>query len=211
MFLKICGITRLEDALHAAGQGATALGFVLWPRSPRYIAPASVARILAALPAPVDTVGVFVNESVDEIRRAMEQTGLSMVQLHGDEQVSHARQLAWPILRSVTLATVTTAGREWPAETTFLLDAADPERRGGTGQRLDWAKAAPFARKRRLVLAGGLTPENVAVAVSAVRPYGVDVSSGVEDAPGVKNATKVAEFCAAARKALSDSHLVMEK
>ena len=202
MFLKICGIRNLDDASHAVEQGATALGFVLWPRSPRYVAPDAVARIVAQLPATITTVGVFVNESSDEIARTMERTNLTAVQLHGDEPASYAQELAWPILKSVTLATAGEVAAAWSDDTTLLLDAADIERRGGTGQQVDWAAAAALARTRRLVLAGGLTPANVADAIAAVRPYGVDVSSGVEDAPGVKNRDKVARFLAAARTAM---------
>jgi phosphoribosylanthranilate isomerase len=170
-----------------------------------------VTAIVAALPAPVLTVGVFVNESVDEVARLMAQTKLNAVQLHGDESLSYAASLRWPILRSVTLETADALTTTWPAATTFLLDAADPQRRGGTGQRVDWQKAAALARTRRVVLAGGLTVENVAPAVITVRPYGVDVSSGVEDAPGIKNGKKVAQFLTLARRALVESSPVMEK
>jgi phosphoribosylanthranilate isomerase len=204
MFLKICGITNLEDAAHAVEQGATALGFVLWPRSPRFVQRSEVARIVAQLPATVTTVGVFVNEASDEIARTMERTNLTAIQLHGDEPASYGHALAWPILRSVTLETAPRIVPEWPEDTTLLLDAADPERRGGTGQQVDWDAAATLARKHRVVLAGGLTPANVAEAIAHVRPYGVDVSSGVEDAPGVKNPDKVSLFLAYARKAMMD-------
>jgi phosphoribosylanthranilate isomerase len=202
VFLKICGITRLPDALHAVEQGATALGFVLWPRSPRRISREAVADIVARLPSTVTTVGVFVNESSDEIVRTMEMTQLTHVQLHGDEPATYADSLAWPILRSVTVATADEVTLRWPADTTLLMDAADVERRGGTGQAVDWTKAAALARVRQIVLAGGLTPANVAEAVAAVRPFGVDVSSGVEDAPGIKNAEKVRLFLTSARRAM---------
>jgi phosphoribosylanthranilate isomerase len=193
VFLKVCGITRREDALHAVNSGATALGFVFWPRSSRRVDPDVVAGIVGELPPTVITAGVFVNETSDGISRTMEKARLTHVQLHGDEPVSYGEVLPWPILRSVTLDT---------AETTLLLDAADPERRGGTGQAVDWAKAATLARQRRVVLAGGLTPENVGEAIAAVHPYGIDVSSGVEDAPGLKNAEKVSRFLANALKAM---------
>jgi len=202
VFLKICGITRREDALHAVNRGATALGFVFWPRSPRRVDPDVVAGIVAALPDSVRTVGVFVNESPNGIALTMQRTGLKMVQLHGDEPHTYASDLAWPIVRSVTLGTSAAILSEWPVETTLLLDAADPERRGGTGQAVDWAKAATLARRCRVVLAGGLTPENVEEAIAAVRPYGIDVSSGVEDAPGLKNAERVSRFLANALKAM---------
>jgi phosphoribosylanthranilate isomerase len=201
MFLKICGITRLTDARHAVDEGATALGFVFWPRSPRYVAPDRAAEIIAELPAEVLAVGVFVNEPVDGIRRIAAEARLSAVQLHGDEPPAYADALAWPILRAVTLETAPDAAALWASETTLLLDAADPERRGGTGITIDWPRAATVARERRVVLAGGLTPGTVSQAIATVQPYGVDVSSGVEASPGVKDFTKVAEFLASAREA----------
>jgi phosphoribosylanthranilate isomerase len=147
-------------------------------------------------------VGVFVNESIDGIRSVIARTGLSAVQLHGDEPPAYADALGWPVLRSVTLDSAEDASRAWPGDTTLLLDAADSVRRGGTGATVDWSRAAAVARRRRLVLAGGLTPLNVADAVAAVRPFGVDVSSGVEDAPGVKDFDKVTRFLTSARAAL---------
>jgi len=201
MFIKICGITRLSDALHAVEHGADALGFVFWPGSPRQIAPERAAAIVAALPSGVTAVGVFVNESVDGIRGVVAQTGITAVQLHGDEPAQYGAALGWPVLRAIGVDQAEAACAAWPADTTFLLDAADPVRRGGTGTRIDWARAASLARRRRIVLAGGLDAANVAEAIAAVGPFGVDVSSGVEDAPGVKNADKVARFLASARSA----------
>lgn len=200
MFLKICGITRVEDAEHAVEHGATAVGFVFWPASPRYIAPSSAAAIVARVPSSVATVGVFVNEPVAAIRRAVEQSGISTVQLHGDEPVSYASELTQPLLRAMGVEAA--AATDWPLDTTILLEAADRDRRGGTGTRVDWAKAESVARIRRVVLAGGLSPENVAEAVDQVRPWGVDVSSGVEAAPGVKDPARVAVFLERARFAL---------
>ena len=199
--IKICGITRLPDALHAIEHGAGALGFVFWPQSPRYIAPDRAAGIVAALPPDVDAVGVFVNESVDGIRAVVAQTGISAIQLHGDEPPDYAQALGWPVLKAITIADADEAADAWPPGTTFLVDAADRVRRGGTGTTVDWQHAAAVARGRRVVLAGGLTPDNVAAAIETVRPFGVDVSSGVEDAPGVKNQDKVARFLASARSA----------
>jgi phosphoribosylanthranilate isomerase len=204
MFLKICGITRLTDARHAVHHGATALGFVFWPRSPRFVTPEAAAGIVAELPSTVLAVGVFVNESIDGIRNVAAQVRLSAVQLHGDEPPAYADALAWPILRSVTLASARQACAAWAPETTLLVDAADPERRGGTGVRVDWQRAAELARKRQIVLAGGLTPGNVGEAIQFVQPYGVDVSSGVEEAPGVKDFDKVARFLANAREAFEE-------
>lgn len=201
MFAKVCGIRRLEDGLHAAAQGATALGFVFWPGSPRAIAVEEAARIIAALPAGVATVGVFVNESAHEIARIVAATGLSAVQLHGEEPPTFGAAVPVPVYRSLTLLNADATTRAWPEGTTFVLDAADPARRGGTGQVIDWDQAALVARRDRVVLAGGLTPLTVAEAIERVRPFGVDVSSGVESAPGIKDADKVSLFLANARRA----------
>jgi phosphoribosylanthranilate isomerase len=204
MFVKVCGITRLTDALHAVQQGATALGFVFWPHSPRFVTPERAAEIIAELPSTIVSVGVFVNEPIDSIREIAARTGITTVQLHGDEPPGYAEALGWPVLRSVTVDEASDACRSWPAETVFLVDSIDPVRRGGTGGRVNWARAATVARDWRVVLAGGLTPENVRHAIATVRPYGVDVSSGVEQSPGVKDFAKVARFVANARSAFEE-------
>ena len=203
MILKICGITRLTDARHALEHGATALGFVFWPRSPRFVAFEQAEAIISELPSFVTTVGVFVNEPVEAIRGVVAATGISAVQLHGDESPSFAAALGVPVIRSITLNVADDARRVWPSDTTFLLDAADEVRRGGTGRTVDWARARHVADQQRVILAGGLTPENVAAAVAAARPFGVDVSSGVEELPGVKDPDKVTRFLANARRALT--------
>jgi phosphoribosylanthranilate isomerase len=148
---------------------------------------------------------VFVNAPVDVITRVAAETGISTIQLHGDEPPDYADALEWPVVRATTLEQIEEAFSAWPPGTTFLMDAADPVRRGGTGRTIDWQQAASAARLRRVVLAGGLTADNVAEAIAAVRPFGVDVSSGVEDAPGVKNGDMVARFLASARSA-GDQH-----
>jgi phosphoribosylanthranilate isomerase len=199
MIAKVCGITRLADALHAVQHGATALGFVFWPDSPRYIAPDRAATIVRELPPTITAVGVFVNQPVDAIARVAALAGIATIQLHGDEPAQYATTLGWPVWRAMSLADVNGTLEAWPPDTTILLDAHDPVRRGGTGQPIDWAQAADVARLRRVVLAGGLTPENVQQAIARVRPFGVDVSSGVEEAPGVKNPDKVAQFLERAR------------
>jgi len=198
---KICGITRLADALHAVREGATAIGMVFWPRSPRRVDTAIAAEIVAALPADVLTVGVFVNATVDEIREVVNMTGIRVVQLHGDEPPSYVDAIDRPIFRSTTLDNVVDVTHDWPKDTTLLLDKADPVRRGGTGEIVDWSRAAIISRERRLVLAGGLTPENIDEAIMTVRPYGVDVSSGVEASPGVKDVERVSQFLKNARAA----------
>jgi phosphoribosylanthranilate isomerase len=204
IFIKVCGITRVSDALHAIEQGATALGFVLWPKSPRAVTVDRAAEIIAELPSHVMTVGVFVNEPVDSIRSAAEHARLTAVQLHGDEPPAYADALDWPVIRAVKVDEIDLAADAWSADTALLVDNIDPVRRGGTGGAVDWSRAAGIAKTRRVVLAGGLTPENVATAIRAVHPFGVDVSSGVESAPGVKDLDKVTQFISNARLAFEE-------
>jgi len=128
-------------------------------------------------------------------------TGIRVVQLHGDEPPTYVDAIDMPIFRSTTLDNVIDVAHDWPQDTTLLLDKADPVRRGGTGEVVDWSRAAHVARERRLVLAGGLTPDNIEEAIMTVRPYGVDVSSGVEASPGVKDFDKVSRFLKNARAA----------
>lgn len=208
MFIKICGITRLTDALHAAEQGASALGFILWPRSPRAVSLARAAEIVAELPPHVTTVGVFVGETVERIREAVSEIGLRAVQLHGDEDPAYANALHLPLIRAVAADDIESACEAWPHQTTLLLDTIDPVRRGGTGIPVDWSRAEQAARRRRIVLAGGLTADSVSAAIRAVRPFGVDVSSGVESSPGVKDRDKVARFVERARSAFEAARQV---
>lgn len=202
-FLKICGMTRVGDALHAVREGATAIGFVFWKGSPRYIEPERAGEIAAALPATVTTVGVFVNEPVDAIRETARVAGLRMVQLHGEETPAYMEQIDQPVMRAVTLDTMVETTKTWPAGTTLLLDSTDPSRRGAGRAAVDWPRAAVITRGRRVVLAGGLTPDNIEEAIVTVRPIGVDVASGVESAPGVKDLDKVARFLANAQAAFA--------
>ena len=204
MFIKICGITRLTDALHAVQHGATALGFVFWPHSPRFVSPQRAGEIIAELPPGVTTVGVFVNETVDGIRAVVARAGINAVQLHGEEPPAYGVELGWPVFRALAVGDAGAICATWPDGTTFLLDTIDPVRRGGTGQTVNWAQAAEVAQSWRVVLAGGLTPVNVSDAIRAVRPFGVDVSSGVEESPGIKNFDKVARFLERAQHAFED-------
>ena len=199
--IKICGITRMDDARHAVEHGASALGLMFWPKSPRYVTLPRAAEIVASLPSSVTTVGVFVDETIDGIRSVVAETGISLVQLHGGEPARYAAALGWPVMRATTVDEADQERAAWPPGTTFLLDAADPVRRGGTGTVVNWEKASALARRQRIVLAGGLTGANVAEAIALVRPCGVDVSSGVEDEPGIKNRDKVARFLSSARSA----------
>ena len=197
MFLKICGLTTEADAVHAAGAGATALGVVFAAASPRCVTADRARDIVRAVPADVPVVGVFVNAPLGEIVGTVAHTGIRFVQLHGDEPESYAAALKMPLLRALG---VDAAVDSWPAAT-LLLDAVSGASRGGTGVKVDWSRAAAIARQRPTVLAGGLTPGNVAEAVATVRPYGVDVSSGVEARPGVKDRDAVSRFLENARAA----------
>lgn len=210
--VKICGITRTEDAALAVELGADALGFV-FAESPRRVSPEKVREILGALPGlpSVTPVGVFVNESPERIWEIVAECGLRAVQLHGDESPEVAEELAGvrhrasgiPVIKAIrvrdgsSLDTLTSC----PASA-FLLDAYSPEAYGGTGQRFDWDLARQaVATGRQIVLSGGLTPETVGEAIRTVRPFGVDVSSGVEVAPGRKDPAKLRAFFEAVREA----------
>ena len=195
--VKVCGITRVDDALLAGDLGASAVGFVFWPRSPRYLDPAEARRIAARLPGDVAPVGVFVDPSAEEVRQVVEQVGLAAVQLHGDEPPAFCRELPYRVIKAVGVeeaAATRAAAVAVPEEATVLLDARDPERRGGTGRTVDWEIAAGIAAARRVFLAGGLGPANARVAIRTVRPYGLDVSSGVESAPGRKDPARLRAF-----------------
>jgi len=157
---------------------------VFWPKSPRFIDPFRARAIVASLPPFVTAVGLFVNQPREYIAGVASLVRLGAVQLHGDETVAFAQTLRWPVVKALTLGDRIDA---WPAHMTVLLDAHDRAQRGGTGRTIDWTAAAAVARTRPTILAGGLTPDNVAEAVRRVRPLGIDVSSGVERSPGVKD------------------------
>ncbi len=198
--IKICGITRREDAEVAVESGADALGFVLWPSSPRHMAVAAIAAIIRHLPPFVTPVGVFVNPSAEDLARAAD-AGVRVAQVHGAVPVFADRRSPLPVLRAVHLsATDPDAIEPEIDDATVLLDAHDPIRHGGTGQTVDWVRARAVAARRRVILAGGLTPANVSDAIRAVRPYAVDVASGVEAAPGVKDHDLLRWFIAAAKE-----------
>lgn len=204
LFVKICGITRLQDADLAAELGASAVGFIFWPGSPRYIAPEAAREIVDRKSAALRTVGVFVDESVEHVRRIAELAGLDLVQLHGNESGTMARRcraqmkLRAPdpcVIKAVALRNGAPVDiSEFDEHVLMLLDAHDPERHGGTGRAVDWDIARGVAASRRTILSGGLTPENIRRAIAAVQPYGVDVSSGVEASPGVKDAARMKHF-----------------
>ena len=202
--IKICGITELDDALHAIDCGADALGFVFYERSPRAITRNRAQAIIAALPPFVTVVGLFVNEDPRTVREIADDCGLDVIQYHGDESPETLRLAPRRSIRALRVRENVTFDEiaRYPASG-LLLDAWVTGAFGGTGVLCNWEIAAWIAKKRPVILAGGLTPENVATAIRTVRPYGVDVSSGVEDAPGRKDRKKVAAFIKAAQIAAS--------
>jgi phosphoribosylanthranilate isomerase len=195
--VKICGITRAEDAELATLLGASAVGFVFWPRSPRFIEPSRARDIVRSLPPFVTPVGVFVDQPVGHVKDVAAVVGLGAVQLHGNEDVGFCRAIGRRVIKAASVEQAIALAGFWPAEITLLLDAIDADRRGGTGQKVDWASAASLAAGRRIILAGGLGPENIGDAIRQVRPFAVDVSSGVEATPGVKSGARMRAFFAA--------------
>jgi phosphoribosylanthranilate isomerase len=197
--IKICGLRRADDALLAAELGASALGFVFWPGSPRCIDPYRARPIVRALPPFVTTVGVFVDQPAEYVIGVAGLLNLGAIQLHGTEDVEPYRHTSYRLIKAVSVNERFDSGQldRLPSPVTILLDAHDPVKRGGTGRTIDWSQAARAARTRRVILSGGLTADNVRAAVENVRPYAVDVSSGVESAPGVKDPARLRAFFAA--------------
>ena len=208
LLVKICGIRTLEDARFAVDQGADALGFVFWYMSPRRIEPAQAAAITQQLPASVLKVGVFVDAPRDEIERVADEVGLDVLQLHGEEPPEALAGLPRPALKAVRVGPRFTAEEALRFTATaqgIVVDTRLPgetQLPGGTGVPFDWSLVADLAQRVPfLMLAGGLSPENVAAAVRAVRPHAVDVSSGVERMPGRKDPERVKAFITASRAA----------
>jgi phosphoribosylanthranilate isomerase len=212
--IKVCGLTNSADAGVAMAAGADMLGFIFAPESPRHVAPEKVRDILATVePARLLTVGVFVNESPETVAQVLSFCGLDLAQLHGEEpptalERSPVRGRAFKALRPCTLEEARGLARQYalppdlrsggrlPA---FLMDAYHPHRRGGTGVTGDWGLAALLASQHPLLLAGGLTPDNVTQALRSVQPWGVDVSSGIEKSPGQKDHDAVRAFVTAVK------------
>jgi phosphoribosylanthranilate isomerase len=206
-WVKICGNTNLEDALLAVEAGADALGFVFYAESPRHVTPEQVRDIVRQLPVRVETVGVFVNEAGERVEAIVELAGLTAIQLHGDEYRDHE----WPMTARKIFVTI--PARElggWRKNSrkrldAILVDSSTPQQRGGTGKTFDWEEAraslTALGQEVPIIVAGGLTSENVTGAITALRPWGVDVSSGVEAHPGKKDPAKVRAFVAAVRGA----------
>lgn len=200
--VKICGITTAEDAAAAVEAGTDALGFVFAPGTPRVVQPEAAARIIAGLPPFISTVGVFVNQPLEEILRIALHCGLQAVQLHGEEPEELGRRIPLKVIKALRVRDAESLEpiATYPAHA-FLLDAFVEGKQGGTGTTLPWELAAEAAGRARIILSGGLRPDTVGHAIRLVRPYGVDVSSGVEQRPGRKDRQKVREFIDAVRQA----------
>jgi phosphoribosylanthranilate isomerase len=199
--VKLCGMTRPEDAEQAAELGAWAIGFILWPRSKRAVDPAVAAGIARQQRRKLETVGVFVNPTLDEVAHAVEGIGLTHVQLHGDEGPAFCSAIAQRTGARVIKALSIASGADIRAIERFHTDFHMLDAGQGSGQTWDWRLAAQRRSPVPAILAGGLTPENVADGIAAVRPWAVDVASGVEAEPGIKDPAKVEAFMDAARGA----------
>ncbi len=204
--IKICGITRVEDALAAVELGADAIGLVFYPPSPRAVSVAQAREILATLPPFVTSVGLFVNNERAAMESLLAQLPIDLLQFHGDESPQQCRGFGRPYIKALRMRPGQAVGAEMDRFTDaqgFLLDTYQEGVPGGTGQVFDWS-LVPKDYPKPLVLAGGLTPENVAQAVSQVRPYAVDVSGGVEAGKGIKDKSKIAAFIRGVRSVQTD-------
>ncbi len=203
--VKICGITTVEDAIMAAGAGADAIGFVFHEKSPRYIGPPEVRDIVMKLPPFITTVGVFVNEDLGRVREIASEAGLGAVQLHGAETPTYCASMGISVIKAFRVRgeeDLEALGSYEGKVSAFLLDTYKKGLMGGTGETFDWNLALKASKREikgalkptPLIISGGLKPHNVAMAVKKVRPYAVDVSSGVESGPGRKDRDKVLRF-----------------
>ncbi len=192
---KICGMTQIKDAVFAVEQGADAVGFIFYNKSPRSVTMKLAKEIIAQLPPFVDTVGVFVNESVDRVNKIAEYCGLDLVQLHGEESPAFCRKIRRRVIKAFRVKDLQSIKLlQDYAVSGFLLDTFSDELQGGTGKVFDWNLALPAKKIGPVIMAGGLTPRNIKQAIRQVRPYGVDVCSGVEKEPGIKDPEKVRAF-----------------
>lgn len=201
--VKICGITNLEDALAAVDFGADALGFVFFEKSPRYISYQNAASIIKNLPPFITTIGVFVNERPEEIVKIIDYTGIDVVQLHGDEtpEMCNISKRIIKAIRVKSLESLEPLIHFKDKVSAFLLDTYTPDIFGGSGRRFNWDIAIEAKQFGRIILAGGLTPDNIIEAIRWVKPYGVDVSSGVELEKGKKDYKKMKLFIEKAKAA----------
>ncbi|MBD2567250.1 phosphoribosylanthranilate isomerase [Anabaena lutea] len=200
MRVKICGITQPEQSIAIASLGATALGFICVPTSPRYVTIEQIQAAVAQLPSKIDRIGVFANTDITEISQTVVKSGLTGVQLHGDESPEFCYQLRQSLPQVEIIKAMRVRNREHLQTAanytkfvdTLLLDAYHPQQLGGTGKTLDWQMLQEFSPSCPWFLAGGLTPDNIVDALSQVQPNGIDLSSGVERSPGDKDLDKVA-------------------
>jgi phosphoribosylanthranilate isomerase len=201
--VKICGITSLEDARAAIDAGTDALGFVFYPPSPRYVTPEQAERIIQRLPPFVTTVGLFVDLALDIVNDTAARCGLDRIQLHGRETPEFCAQVTRPVIKAFRVKnTESLAHLSAYRVSAYLLDAyVEGALPGGTGASFSWELAAQAKPYGPVILAGGLTPENIEAAIAQIRPYGVDVSTGVEHAPGIKDRQKVCDFITRAKTA----------
>ena len=200
MRVKICGLTRLQDVRSAVAAGADALGFVFVPQSRRVLQPDLALELVRAVPACVARVGLFMDQDYDTVRRVLDRVPLNLLQFHGREDAAFCRRFGLPYLKAVAMGSgppLAQICREFADAAALLLDSHASGQVGGTGRTFDWGEIPQLDLP--LILAGGLTPENVRQAVRRVRPWAVDVSSGVEDAPGIKNAEKMQTFISEAK------------
>jgi phosphoribosylanthranilate isomerase len=201
--IKICGITNLADALLAAELGAHALGFIFHPKSPRYVAPDAARAIIAHLPPFVLSVGVFVDEEAEAVRDLAARAGLDWLQIHGQETPAYCRSLGRRVIKGFRIKDEASLAELTPFQgacQAFLLDTYKKGQIGGTGETFNWGLAREAKKFGPIILAGGLTPENVGDAVKMVAPQAVDVASGVEAAPGKKDPEKMNNFFSALRR-----------
>ena len=211
--IKICGITRIDDALCAAESGADAVGFIFHPASPRYIAAERAKEIIAALPAELVKVGVFVNREAEEVVQTVEDCGLDLIQLHGDESPEYCRRFPPErVIKAVFLRTPEDL-RALDAYDVmaFLADFREAGRYGGTGKRADWELAARLGKTHPLILAGGLCIENIGEAMAAVAPGAVDINSGCERTPGIKDHERMKRIINLIRKKKGGQLPIFEK
>ena len=193
--VKICGMTQLKDAAFAVEQGADAVGFIFYNKSPRSVTMKTARDIILKLPPLVDTVGVFVNESVDRINKVANYCGLDLVQLHGEESPVFCRKIQRRVIKAFRVKDLQSIKQlEKYSVSGYLLDTFSDNLHGGTGKIFDWNLALPAKKMGPVILAGGLTARNILQAIRQARPYGVDVCSGVEKLPGVKDPEKVRAF-----------------
>lgn len=196
--VKICGMTRVEDALKAVELGADAVGFIFYKKSPRAVTIKQARVIIKELPPFVHRVGVFVNESIERVNELKEKLGLDLVQLHGDETPAYCRKVNSRVLKAIRISDSSSLKELSKFNVDgFLLDTFHPGIYGGTGKVFDWKLAKQAGKFGRIIVAGGLNQDNVAEAISNARPYGVDVCSGVEKTPGVKDIKKMRAFLSA--------------